>query len=254
VEPDNSKLYPHAVLDMGVHPHLFLVAPLPGSPRYSGREKDEAKWHVIHSSPMTITSQLCLLPVSAQGEQPPVTLHADESSLFYVDAAVNEKHGQRGDSFDSIDKNLLCFEEVTFAANFNNMRSSCRQRAGTTPPHTCYASARLPSQFYLKFDSQREHIFRSYALRLHSRVLYKAVVLLSLTIARAQGEATVIDLVSPVFFTAFRQKINFAYLVQAEGKFDTTHLETPYSLSLVSQWRHSSAQLNSFYLPNRSPN
>ena len=86
---------------------------------------------------------------------------------------------------------------------------------------------------------------------LRSRVLYKAVVELSLTIAFPHGEPIVIELLSPVFFTAFRQKINFAYLVQAEGPFATSHLETDHSLALVAQWRQNATQPNSFYMPNR---
>jgi hypothetical protein len=237
---------------MGMHPPLFLLGLLPGHPRYPGSEKAEEKWQLIHSSKsVTITSQIHLLPVSRPGEQLPVTLHPHESSLFYVDAGVSA--AQAGAGFDFYDHNLLSFEEVYVATDFKMARVSCKQRAGVTPPATCYSNLRIPSDFFLNFDRRTVESSLQRQLRLNSRVLYKAVNVLSITIAHAHGEPTVIDLESPIYFTAFRQKISFAYLVQAEGEFDTTHLETPQSLAIVAQWRFNTTQRNAFYLPNRCP-
>jgi hypothetical protein len=239
------------VVDMGAHPPLFLSAPLPGDSRFPGSDKAEAKWQFIHSASVTITSSTCLLPVSAQGGRMPVSLHPDEPLLFHVDADVASQHGPIGAAFDFLDPNLWCFKEVTFSARFDHIRSLCKQKAGVTPPNTCYAMIPVPSQLFLASDSRgiSAHALRP---RLHSRVLYKAVTMLSLAVAHGHGEADVVDLVSPVFFTAFRQKMNFAYLLQAEGAFDTAHLETPQSLVLVAQWRRNTSQPNSFYFPNRS--
>lgn len=252
VDAFNDTPYPPHKLDMGMHPPLFLLGLLPGHPRYPGSEKAEEKWRLIHSSKsVTITSQIHLLPVSRPGEQLPVTLHPHESSLFYVDAEVSA--AQAGAGFDFYDHNLLSFEEVYVATDFKMARVACKQRAGVTPPATCYSNLRIPSEFFLKFDRRTVESSLQRQLRLNSRVLYKAVSVLSITIAHAHGEPTVIDLESPIYFTAFRQKISFAYLVQAEGAFDTTHLETPQSLAIVAQWRFNTTQQNAFYLPNRCP-
>ena len=254
VEADNSVIYPQPgpvhVLDMGVHPPLFVVAPLPGHPQYPGSEEADAKWRLLGAStPAKITSQLCLLPASGLEEPMPVALHADDSSLFYVDAPAAAAHGGGSDDFDFSSRDLLCFEESVWFTT--GLGSNCKQRAGVTPPHTCYSITRLPPQFPLKFHSSAA------PLQLRSRVLYKAVVELSLSIERAVGEgqgeggALQVDLVSPVFFTAFRQRINFAYLVQSEVAFETAHLETAHSVALVSQWRDNATRSNSFHLPNR---
>lgn len=251
VEADNSVVYPQPgpvhVLDMGVHPPLFVVAPLPGHPQYAGSEEADAKWRLLGAStPAKITSQLCLLPAGGLEEPMPVALHADDSSLFYVDAPAAAAHGGGSDDFDFSSRDLLCFEESVWFTT--GLGSNCKQRAGVTPPHTCYSITRLPPQFLLKFDSRGSH---SEPLRLRSRVLYKAIIELTVTIDHPRGEPSIIELFSPIFFTAFRQKINFAYLVQAEGPFVADHLETSQSLALVAQWRHNTTQPNSFYLPNR---
>jgi hypothetical protein len=231
---------------MGVHPPLFVVAQLPGHAQYPGREIVEEKWNFLESSAsVTLTSRLCLQPVSAQHEPMPVTLHADDSSLFYVDQWVAaDQEGGSGGAFDFLSSELLCFDDTIYQMTFHGLRGSCRERAGVTPPHTCFSIIRLPPQFPLKFHSAAP-------LQLRSRVLYKAVVELSMSMERAQGEALVVDLVSPVFFTAFRQKINFAYLVQSEVAFETAHLETAHSVALVAQWRDNATRSNSFHLPNR---
>jgi hypothetical protein len=145
----------------------------------------------------------------------------------------------------------LCFEEVVlYLRSFN----SCTPKAGVTPPNTCYALIPIPPQFFLKFDvlsrAQRPDVQQ----RLHSRVLYSATVELSLTITAAEGEPVIIELVSPPFFTAFRQRIDFAYLVQAETYFVTSHLETHRSVALVVHWRHNATTPNSFYLPQSTQN
>jgi hypothetical protein len=201
---------------------------------------------------MRITSQMCVLPVSRQGQAMPLSLHAEEQSLFHVDSQVASEH--QSAAFDYFSEDLLCFEEVAWIADSKGLRSSCKQRAGVTPPHTCYAFIRLPPQLPLRFDGRAGNRRQHAPQQLHSRVLYKASVELSVTINQLQGEAITIDLVSPVFFTAFRQRINFAYLVQAEGSFATTHLQTEHSVAVVAQWRGQATAPNSFYFPNSTQN
>jgi hypothetical protein len=231
---------------MGAHPPFFLVSLLPSHPLYPGGAEADAKWRRLdESTAATITSRLCLLPVSSPEESLPVALHPDHSSLFYVQAAAAAAHGGTSAHFDFLSHDLICFEESVWAAKLHGLRNSCRTRAGVTAPHTCNAIISLPSEFRLSFDMQH------HAGYLRSRVLYKAVVELSLTIHHLHGEPSVVELMSPIFFTAFRLNVNFAYLVQAEGAFATKHLETHQSLVLVAQWRENSTQHNSFYLPNR---
>ena len=250
---DDLDASPAHVLSMNAHPPLFVQAPLPGHAHYPGREMVEAKWNFLESSvSVRLTSRLCLLPVTQHHEPMPVTLHADDSSLFYVDERVAaDQGGDSGGAFDFLSPQLLCFDDTVYQMTLRGLRGNCRQRAGATPPHTCFSIIRLPPQFPLKFHSSAA------PLQLRSRVLYKAVVELSLSIERAVGEgqgeggALQVDLVSPVFFTAFRQRINFAYLVQSEVAFETAHLETAHSVALVSQWRDNATRSNSFHLPNR---
>ena len=256
LEANNNWLYPTPapphVLDMGVHPPLFMAAPLPDHPDFPGQAKTEEKWRAIASA--KITSQLCLQPVSSAGQQLAVLLHSDDPSLFFVHPSVSEAAAQRAASFDLTSDKTLCFEEVVMFFNGNGQANGCRRRAGVTPPNTCYEMLPIPPQFSLLFDVRYQAQWPHIQQRLHSRLLYSATVEVTITIAAAGGEPTIIELVSPPFFTAFRQRIEFAYLVQAETSFATSHLETQRSVALVTHWRQNATAPNSFYLPNSTVN